>query len=170
MLFGLLLLSLAAAKRVGGSKNEAIYANILLPGAIHRMCNLFRCTAQLQTHFRIHRFAIYCVLVSLALHEERCIFLLFRTLPRLIHSVDSIRFDKLTRLAAVVVGICLLSFGPFVLSGGFDQLRQIFRRLFPFQRGLNHAYWAPNIWALLSSLDRVLIQCKHPLLVQVVIL
>ena len=88
----------------------------------------------------------------------------------LILKLDSIRFDKLTRLAAVVVGVCLLSFGPFVLSGGFDQLRQIFSRLFPFQRGLNHAYWAPNVWALLSSLDRALIQCEHPLLVQVVVL
>ncbi|KAM0791420.1 hypothetical protein ACM66B_005879 [Microbotryomycetes sp. NB124-2] len=66
--------------------------------------------------------------------------------------------DRLIELGLLVIAICGLSFGPFVLFGGFGQVHQILSRLFPFQRGLNHAYWAANAWALVTAADRVLVK------------
>ncbi|KAI0033756.1 glycosyltransferase family 57 protein [Vararia minispora EC-137] len=62
-------------------------------------------------------------------------------------------------LANTVVLVFLVSLGPFLYMG---QIKQLLSRLFPFMRGLNHAYWAPNAWALMTFLDRVLLQyVKH---------
>lgn len=69
-------------------------------------------------------------------------------------------------LANAVIAVFVVSFGPFVFlrppaeyaDKGHGQVAQILCRLFPFTRGLNHAYWAPNAWALVTALDRILLK------------
>jgi len=58
------------------------------------------------------------------------------------------------KLGFGILGILGTAIGPFAYWG---QIPQLLSRLFPFSRGLCHAYWAPNIWAMYSFTDRVFI-------------
>ena len=71
--------------------------------------------------------------------------------------LDNFLAHRLVQLGTIVGSICAVSFLPFLVAGGPDQITQILSRLFPFQRGLNHAYWAGTQFlrqtCLLCTLD-----------------
>lgn len=59
----------------------------------------------------------------------------------------------LFQLSLASLFVLFVTFWPFYQSGA---MLDIMSRLFPVQRGLVHAYWAPNFWALYAGADKVL--------------
>ncbi|CAM0141525.1 unnamed protein product [Umbelopsis sp. WA50703] len=70
------------------------------------------------------------------------------------HNLTRFSFINLVKLGTTVIAVFAISLGPFAYMG---QIPQLLSRLFPFTRGLCHAYWAPNFWALYAGADRILI-------------
>ncbi|XP_065847505.1 dolichyl pyrophosphate Glc1Man9GlcNAc2 alpha-1,3-glucosyltransferase [Euphorbia lathyris] len=60
-------------------------------------------------------------------------------------------FGRLLMMGAVVIVVFTAAYGPFVYHG---QIQQVLHRMFPFGRGLCHAYWAPNFWVFYIILDK----------------
>nr|XP_043622479.1 probable dolichyl pyrophosphate Glc1Man9GlcNAc2 alpha-1,3-glucosyltransferase [Erigeron canadensis] len=62
-------------------------------------------------------------------------------------------FNKLVAMGVVVVGVFVAAYGPFAYH---EQIQEVLRRMFPFGRGLCHAYWAPNFWVFYILSDKLL--------------
>lgn len=92
--------------------------------------------------------------VFIYLLRAHCLnFKFHRNSPWYKNALGIVRWKNLLQLGSVVLAVFAVAFVPF-----YSTLPQLLARLFPFSRGLTHAYWAPNMWAVYSFLDRVLIQ------------
>ncbi|XP_057424274.1 probable dolichyl pyrophosphate Glc1Man9GlcNAc2 alpha-1,3-glucosyltransferase isoform X2 [Lotus japonicus] len=59
--------------------------------------------------------------------------------------------SRLLIMGGMVAAVFASAFGPFFY---FGQIQQVIQRLFPFGRGLCHAYWAPNFWVFYIMSDK----------------
>jgi len=132
MLFGILLLSLLTI-RCDYNLIGAILFAILL-----NFKHIFLCLAPVYFVYLLQK---YCMVFTI--HPKTEIRRTYFSLPRFL------------LLSFCVLAVFGLSFGPFIYLGQFGQ---VLKRLFPFQRGLTHAYWAPNFWALYNTADLVLVK------------
>ena len=91
--------------------------------------------------------------IYLYLAPAYCIYLL-RAYCLRSKSILQLRVPNILKLATGLSIIVGAAFGPILYWG---QTEQLLGRLFPFSRGLCHAYWAPNFWAMYAFTDRLLI-------------
>ncbi|CAH8564913.1 unnamed protein product [Heterobilharzia americana] len=61
--------------------------------------------------------------------------------------------NRFVKVGSVVLLVMTSSFGYFIFT---DEMKQVISRLFPFNRGLCHAYWAPNFWSIFNFVDKLL--------------
>ncbi|XP_068650951.1 dolichyl pyrophosphate Glc1Man9GlcNAc2 alpha-1,3-glucosyltransferase [Aristolochia californica] len=62
-------------------------------------------------------------------------------------------FCRFLVMGAAVGSVFAVSFGPFLY---YREIHRVLQRMFPFGRGLCHAYWAPNFWVFYIMLDKAL--------------
>ncbi|OQR99237.1 dolichyl pyrophosphate Glc1Man9GlcNAc2 alpha-1,3-glucosyltransferase-like [Achlya hypogyna] len=154
MLLGLLILSVAYIRDGDDVKGAFVYAVLLMMKHIYLYVALL---------YFVYLFGHYCYTVPPAKQMRKRSLSntdVHETLEALVNGQGRFSLRRFATLGAVVLGVFGVAFasvlaGPSPHSLG-AHLAQIASRLFPVQRGLCHAYWAPNAWALYAFADKVL--------------
>jgi alpha-1,3-glucosyltransferase len=77
-------------------------------------------------------------------------------------SQDRFCFERFATLGCCTVLTLLVPFIPFLIAGNVTSfLQQLVSRLFPFQRGLIHDYWAGNLWAFYAGFGKIIKALLH---------
>jgi alpha-1,3-glucosyltransferase len=137
-LLGLFILSLACINQ-GRDLLSALVFSILL--------NLKHIFLYVSPVYFVYLLFHYCVQETTPSYEG------WEQFNRASRSKRRLSYANLVKLSSVVIAVFALSFLPFIVN---HQLLNIKDRLFPFRRGLSHAYWAPNVWAIYNTADLVL--------------
>ncbi len=88
---------------------------------------------------------------------RRCCFTISETTKERKHVLkEQFSFTPLVCLGCTVLFVLIGPFVPFLRYGVKEQMSQIISRLFPWQRGLCHDYWAGNVWALYLGLEKMM--------------
>lgn len=149
MLVGLLLLSISAIRARRDCLAAATYASLVM------FKHLFVVCAPI---YFVYMLRHYCFVPHTSKATSRNVHDDQNLLPRR-RRFSIVRFSH---MALIVLTVVSLALGPVLLAGGYDgdsilnETKQLLSRLFPWNRGLVHAYWAPNVWALYSAADKVL--------------
>ncbi|KAF0682748.1 Aste57867_25151 [Aphanomyces stellatus] len=157
MLLGLLILSVAYIREGSDLKGALVYAVLLMMKHIYLYVALL---------YFVYLFGHYCYTVP-ATHGPS---LRTRslsntdthdTLAHLVAGRGRFSLAKFLALGLMVLAVFAAAFASVMVGPGnahtaVEHLTQIASRLFPVQRGLCHAYWAPNVWALYAFADKVL--------------
>uniref|UniRef100_A0A0X3NGD0 Alpha-1,3-glucosyltransferase n=1 Tax=Schistocephalus solidus TaxID=70667 RepID=A0A0X3NGD0_SCHSO len=110
-----------------------------------------------QSNYLFAGFLFACLLnlkhIFLCLAPVYFVFILLHYCFQTVNDKCHFRFDRFLLMGLTVCSVFSISIGPWVYMGKFQSLLS---RLFPFHRGLCHAYWAPNFWALYNTLDKLL--------------
>lgn len=95
-----------------------------------------------------------CIFFSLCLNFKHTFLPLTPVIS--LHILHLIRTHPRPRITFLQCAFRTLTIFIVIFLPFFSQLQILFTRLFPVSRGLLHATWAPNVWALFATMDLVL--------------